>query len=238
MYVPDVGVSSRGKSIRNLVQLNPGEKVRSVVAVKDFTGDRYVVMLSSKGLIKKSRLSDFQHIRKGGVIAISLRKKSELLMARLTDGKKDVLIGTKLGKTIRFKESEIRPMGRQAAGVKAISLAPKDEIIGMIVPDSNDKFVFTASEKGFGKKTDINQYPRHRRGGKGVINLKVNRKIGKAIGMVGISEEEMLLITELGKVIRIKTGQVRSSGRATQGVKIINLTKGDKVVSIAKVKES
>ena len=238
LYVPDVGVSSRGKSIKNLVQLDAGEKVRSVVGVKDFSGDQYVVMLSSNGLIKKSKLSDFRHIRKGGVIAINLRKKSELLMAKLTDGKKDILIGTKQGKAIRFKESEIRPMGRQAAGVKAISLVPKDEIIGMIVTDPKDKFVFTASEKGCGKKTDISHYPRHRRGGKGVINLKVNRKIGKAIGMVGVSEEEMLLITELGKVIRIKTGQVRPLGRATQGVKIINLEKGDKVVSIAKVREN
>ncbi len=238
LYVPDVGVSSRGKSIKNLVQLEPNEKVASVVAVKDFAGDEYVVMLSSNGLIKKSRLSDFQHIRKGGIIAISLRKKSELLMAKLTDGKKDILIGTKQGKAIRFKESEIRPMGRQAAGVKAISLAAKDEIIGMIVADPEEKFMFTASEKGYGKKTDISLYPRHRRGGKGVINLKINRKIGKAIGMVGVSEEEMLLITELGKVIRIKTGQVRPLGRATQGVRIINLEKGDKVVSIAKVRES
>jgi len=238
LYIPDVGVSSRGKSIKNLVQLAPNEKVRAVVAVKDFSGDRYLVMLSSNGLIKKSRLSDFQHIRKGGIIAINLRKKSELLMAKLTDGKKDILIGTKEGKVIRFKESEIRPMGRQAAGVKAISLASKDEIIGMIVADPEEKFIFTASEKGYGKKTEISIYPRHRRGGKGVINLKINRKIGKAIGMVGVSEEEMLMITEVGKVIRIKTGQVRPLGRATQGVKIINLEKGDKVVSIAKVRES
>ncbi len=238
LYVPDVGVSSRGKSIKNLVQLEPGEKVSSVVAVKDFSGDQYVVMLASNGLIKKSKLSDFRHIRKGGIIAISLRKKSELLMAKLTDGKKDILIGTKLGKAIRFKESEIRTMGRQAAGVKAISLGPKDEIIGMIVVGSEDKFAFTASEKGCGKKTDISLYPRHRRGGKGVINLKINKKIGKAIGIAGISEEEMLLITEIGKVIRIKTAQVRPLGRATQGVRIINLEKGDKVVSIAKVKES
>jgi len=238
LYVPDVGVSSRGKSIKNLVQLAPNEKVSAVVAVKDFSGDRYLVMLSSNGLIKKSRLSDFQHIRKGGIIAISLRKKSELLMAKLTDGKKDILIGTKQGKAIRFKESQIRPMGRQAAGVKAISLASKDEIIGMIVADDEDKFIFTASEKGCGKKTKISFYPRHRRGGKGVINLKINKKIGKAVGITGVSEEEMLMITEIGKVIRIKTGQVRPLGRATQGVRIINLEKGDKVVSIAKVRES
>ena len=238
LYIPDVGVSSRGKSIKNLVQLEPGENVSSVVAVKDFSGDRYVVMLSSNGLIKKTKLSDFRNIRKGGIIAMSLRKKSELLMAKLTDGKKDILIGTKAGKAIRFKESEIRPMGRTAAGVKAISLGTKDEIIGMIVADPEDKFVFTASEKGYGKKTDISQYPRHRRGGKGVLNLRVNKKIGNALGMVGTSDEEMLLITEIGKVIRIKTEQVRPSGRATQGVRIINLEKGDKVVSIAKVRDS
>ena len=238
LYIPDVGVSSRGKSIKNLVQLEPDEKVSSVVAVKDFSGDLYVVMLSSNGLIKKTKLSDFRNIRKGGIIAISLRKKSELLMAKLTDGEKDILIGTRTGKTIRFKENEIRPMGRTAAGVKAISLGSKDEIIGMIVAGPEDKFIFTASEKGCGKKTDISQYPRHRRGGKGVINLRVNKKIGNAVGMVGTSDEELLLITEMGKVIRIKTEQVRPSGRATQGVRIINLEKGDKVVSIAKVMDS
>jgi len=238
LFIPDVGVSSRGKSIRNLVQLTPDEKVSSVAAVKDFSGDRYVVMLTSDGRIKKTRLSDFRHIRRGGIIAINLNPKSELLMAKITDGQKDILIGTKLGKAIRFKESQVRPMGRQAAGVKAISLGKKDQIIGMIVVGPEDKYVFTASEKGSGKKTDINIYPTHRRAGKGVINLKVNKKIGNAIGMMGISKEEMLLITELGKVIRIKTEQVRPSGRATQGVRIINLEKGDRVVSIAKVRES
>ena len=238
LEIPDVGVSGRGKSIKNLLQLSPEEKVRSVVAVRDFSGDRYVVMITSKGRIKKTRLSDFRNIRRGGIIAIGLDRKSELLTAKLTDGKRDILIGTKLGKAIRFNEIEVRPMGRQAAGVKAISLRPKDEIIGMIVVGEKDEYVFTASEKGRGKKTDINFYPRHRRGGKGVINLIVNTKIGKAIGMVEISEEELLLITQIGKVIRIKTGQVRPSGRATQGVKIINLEKRDRVVSMAKVKET
>jgi len=238
LEIPDVGVSGRGKSIKNLLQLSPEEKVRSVVAVRDFSGDRYVVMITSKGRMKKTKLSDFRNIRRGGIIAIGLDRKSELLTAKLTDGQRDILIGTKLGKAIRFKEGEVRPMGRQAAGVKAIFLRPKDEIIGMIVVGDKDEYVFTASEKGRGKKTDINLYPRHRRGGKGVINLIVNTRIGKAIGMAGISDEELLLITQVGKVIRIKTGQVRPSGRATQGVKIINLEKGDRVVSMAKVRET
>ena len=238
LYIPDVGVSSRGKSISNLVQFNPEEKVSSLVAVKDFSRDLYVVMLSSGGRIKKTRLSDFRHIRSGGIIAITLNPGSELLAAKLTDGKNDILIGTKLGKAIRFKESDVRPMGRQAAGVKAITMRPKDQIIGLIVVGKGEKYIFTASEKGFGKKTEIDIYPRRRRGGKGVINLKVNSRIGQAIGIVGISEEELLLITEIGKVIRIKIEQVRPLGRATQGVRIINLGDNDRVVSIAKARES
>lgn len=238
LYIPDVGVSSRGKSISNLVQFNPEEKVSSLVAVKDFSRDLYVVMLSSGGRIKKTRLSDFRNIRSGGIIAITLNPGSELLAAKLTDGQNDILIGTKLGKAIRFKESDVRPMGRQAAGVKAITMSPKDQIIGMIVVGKGEKYIFTASEKGFGKKTEIDIYPRRRRGGKGVINLKVNSRIGQAIGIVGISEEELLLITEIGKVIRIKIEQVRPLGRATQGVRIINLGDNDRVVSIAKARES
>jgi DNA gyrase subunit A len=238
LEIPDVGVSGRGKPINNLLQLSPEEKVRSIVAVKDFSGDRYVVMITSKGRMKKTRLSGFRNIRRGGIIAIGLSRKNELLTAKLTDGQRDILIGTLFGKVTRFKESQIRPMGRQAAGVKAITLRPKDEIIGMIVVGEKDEYVFTASEKGRGKKTKINLYPLHRRGGKGVINLIVNTRMGKAIGMVGISDEELLLITQIGKVIRIKTGQVRPSGRATQGVKIINLKKGDRVVSMAKVRET
>ena len=238
LYIPDVGVASRGKSIQNLVQLDPNERVSSVVAVKEFAEDLYVMMLSSNGRIKKTRLSDFKNIRKGGILAITLNSKVELLEAKLTDGTKEIIIGTKLGKAIKFKESEIRPMGRQAAGVKGITLNPKDQIVGMLVIGEKQKYAFTASERGYGKKTDISFYSLHHRGGKGVINLKTNKKIGKAIGMVGISEEEILLITEMGKVIRFKTEKLRPIGRATQGVRIINLGKEDRVVSIAKVLES
>ncbi len=238
LLIPDLGVSSRGKSIKNLVEMESGEKANSVVAVKEFSKDKYIIMLCSDGRIKKTRLSEFRHIRKGGIIAVGMSPKSELIAAKLTDGSKDIIIGTKLGKAIRFKESDVRPMGRQAAGVKALSLGRKDKIIGMVVAGEDEKYIFTAGEKGYGKKTAVDLYPRHRRGGKGVLNLRISSKIGKAIGVVGISSEELILITELGKVIRIKTEQVRPLSRATQGVRIINLEKGDKVVSIAKVRES
>ena len=238
LEVPDVGPAGRGKAIANLIEFNPDEKVRSIVAVKEFRDDQNIVMLATNGLIKKTRLSEFKNVRRGGILAMSLRPKSALFMAKLTDGKNDIIIGTKLGRAIRFKESEIRPMGRQAAGVKAVRLKPTDAVIGMIVIRPDDKFVFTASERGYGKKTAVEQYPRHRRGGQGVLNLRVNARIGSALAVVGIQEEELLIITQEGKVIRIKATQFRSVGRATQGVRIINLDEKDRVCSVAKVRGS
>jgi DNA gyrase subunit A len=238
LEVPDVGPAGRGKAIINLIDFAPDEKVRSIVAVKEFREDQFVIMLTTNGLIKKTRLSEFKNVRKGGILAMTIQPKRELFTARLTSGKNDIIIGTKLGRAIRFKESEVRPMGRQAAGVKAIRLKPKDAVIGMIVAKDDDRFVFTASERGYGKKTEIGQYPRHRRGGQGVRNLKVGGKIGNALSIVGIAEEELLIITVEGKVIRIKTTQFRSLSRATQGVRIINLEDKDRVCAVAKVRES
>jgi DNA gyrase subunit A len=238
LNIPDLPASSRGKSINNLIDFAPGERVSSLVAVDHFSEDQFIIMLTSGGVVKKTRLSLFSHIRKGSIKAISLKGKSELLMARLTDGKRDIIIGTSSGKAIKFNEREIRAMGRQAAGVKGISLSPKDRIIGMVVVTEDDQYIFTASEKGYGKKTEVSLYPSRHRGGKGVINLKTNQKIGRAVGIIGVSDEEALLITKLGKTIRVKTEDFRSIGRATQGVKLIDLGKDDRAVSVAKVCES
>jgi DNA gyrase subunit A len=236
--VPDVGPAGRGKAIANLVEFQPDEKARSVVAVKEFREDKFVVMLSTNGIIKKTKLSEFRNVRRGGIIAMTIQPKSGLFMAQLTTGKNDIIIGTKLGRAMRFKESDVRPMGRTAAGVKALRLKPKDSVIGMIVVGPEDKYIFTASERGYGKKTEVDQYPRHRRGGQGVLNIRVTPKIGNALAMVGVSEEDLLIITLEGKAIRVKTTQFRPISRATQGVRIINLEDKDRVCSIAKVSES
>jgi len=235
--IPDVGPAGRGRSINNILEIGAEEKVRSVVAVKEFSENEFIIMLSTDGQIKKTRLADFRNVRRGGINAMSLRPKSELFAARLTSGKRDIIIGTRLGRALRFKESEVRPMGRQASGVKAIRLRPKDAVIGMVVLGGDDKFIFTASERGYGKKTDIKQYPKHRRGGQGVINIRVTPKIGNALTMVGIAEDDLLVMTVEGKVIRIRTTQVRPLGRSTQGVRIIQLDPKDRVCSIAKVDE-
>jgi len=235
--IPDVGPAGRGRSINNILEIGAEEKVRSVVAVKEFSENEFIIMLSTDGQIKKTRLADFRNVRRGGINAMSLRPKSELFAARITSGKRDIIIGTRLGRALRFKESEVRPMGRQASGVKAIRLRPKDAVIGMVVLGDVDKFIFTASERGYGKKTDIKQYPKHRRGGQGVINIRVTPKIGNALTMVGIAEDDLLVMTVEGKVIRIRTTQVRPLGRSTQGVRLIQLDPKDRVCSIAKVDE-
>ena len=235
--VPDVGPSGRGKAIANLLRFQPEEKVQSILAVKEFRDDQFVVILSDKGLIKKTRLSEFKNVRKGGIIAMTLKPKSMLFTAALTNGKNDIIIGTRMGKAIRFKEKQVRPMGRQAAGVKAITLRPKDRVISMIVVGREEKYIFTASELGYGKKTQVEDYPAHNRGGQGVINLKITDKIGHALAMVGVNEDDLLIITISGKVIRIKTTEVRPLSRATQGVRLIHLENGDRVCSIAKVRE-
>ncbi|MDH7512972.1 MAG: DNA gyrase subunit A [Clostridiales bacterium] len=238
LEIPDVGISGRGKAIANLIGFQPRERVTSVVTVKDFGEDKHIVMLATNGLIKKTRLDEFRNIRRGGIIAMSLRKKSELMWSRLTDGERDIVIATKLGKAIRFSEKDIRPMGRTAAGVRAITLAKRDEVIGLVALGPEDMFIFTASEKGYGKKTEVGFYRKQHRGGKGLINLKITPKIGPAVSVLGVAEEDLLIVTHLGKVIRIKTKHVRASGRATQGVRLINLENGDKVCSVAKAGES
>ncbi len=235
--VPDVGPSGRGKAIVNLLEMQPDEKVQSILAVKEFRDEQYVVIMTDTGLIKKTRLSEFRNVRRGGIIAMSLRPKSQLFTAALTNGKNDIIIGTRMGKAIRFKEKLVRPMGRQAAGVKAITLKPKDRVISMIVVGPEDKFIFTASERGYGKKTPVEDYPAHNRGGQGVINLKITDKIGPALAMVGVNEDDLLIITISGKVIRIKTTEIRPLSRATQGVRLIQLEDKDRVCSIAKVRE-
>ena len=238
LEVPDVGVSGKGKSINNLIEFEPNDSAADVVAVKEFSKDRYLLMLRSDGLIKKSKLSDFKNIRKGGIIAMNVDETSNLIAAKITDGTTHIMIGTRQGKAIKFPESEIRPMGRTAAGVKSINLNKDDLIIGVIVISESEKFAFTATERGYGKKTDVSLYPSHRRGGKGVVNVKVSDRIGLAIGMVGITDDELLFMTQKGKVIRIKSDSLRPLGRATQGVRIINLGEDDRICSFAKVAES
>jgi len=235
LSIPETDISGKGKAIVNLIKISPDEKIASVVPIKDFNQEAYLLMLTNDGLIKKTELKAFSNPRSVGIKAINLSNGRELKTVKLTDGKKEIIIGTKLGKAIRFSETQVRPMGRTAEGVRAISLSSEDEVVGMIIISENEKYVFSVTEKGYGKKTPMEEYRAQNRGGMGIITHKINDKVGKVIGIMGIDDEEMILITALGKVMRIRTKAIRPMGRMTQGVRIIDLAPEDKVASIVKV---
>jgi DNA gyrase subunit A len=237
--IPEAGRVAKGKAIVNLLQLAQGENVTAVLPVAEFRDDRFVVMATQKGNIKKTELSAFSHPRSGGIIAISLENGDRLISADLTDGKKNIMIGTEKGLFIRFPESQVRPMGRTASGVRGIRLEKGNGVIGMEVLDPNSKkTILTVTEKGFGKKTDLKEYRLQARGGKGIIGIRTTQKNGHAISALQIGEDdEVMLITAVGKILRLKAKDIRVIGRSTQGVRLIELDGKDRVVSVAMVAE-
>lgn len=237
--IPEAGRVAKGKAIVNLLQLAQGEKITAILPVSEFRDDRFVVMATQKGNIKKTELTAFSHPRAGGIIAVSLEKGDRLISADLTDGKKDIMIGTGKGLFIRFPEKQVRSMGRTATGVRGIRLAKGNEVIGMEVLDpKSEKTILTITEKGFGKKTDLKEYRLQARGGKGIIGIRTTQKKGHAVSALQIGEEdEVMLITAEGKILRLRAKDIRVIGRSTQGVRLIELDGNDRVVSVAMVAE-
>jgi DNA gyrase subunit A len=259
--IPEVGANARGKAIVNLLSVEPGENVRALLTTRDFTEGKYVVMATRAGKIKKTELMAFSNVRQTGIIAIDINEGDDLYAARLSDGKSEVFIGTHDGRAIRFHESEVRPMGRGAAGVKGISLREGDFVVEMdVLPPSTDKvsdetpdevesdeevtaadsrgYILTVTERGFGKRTPVSAYPMVHRGGMGVINIKVTDKNGKAAGIAHVlHDDQLLLITEQGMIIRVSVSGLRSMGRSTQGVRVINVEENDRVVAAVKLVE-
>ena len=232
--IPEAGRASRGKAIVNLLQLSEGERVTTAITVRDFT-DGYLVMFTKNGTVKKTALSEFSNPRGRGIIAITLSEGDELIAVRKTTGTNDLLIGTRGGLVIRFKEEDVRPMGRTAMGVRGIRLTKDDEVVAAEVVEEKTTLL-TVTEKGYGKRTRIDEYPVHHRGGKGVISIKVNDKIGKAVGILQVRDDnEIIMITNGGKLIRTTAENISVLGRNTQGVKLMDVTDGDYVVSVGKV---
>jgi len=233
--IPAVGRLAKGMAIVNLLKLAPGEGVTSSIPVRKFNDDCFLVMATRKGLIKKVKLSAFSHPREKGIIAIKLEKDDYLMNAGLTDGKKEIFLATREGYAIRFKEGLIRDMGRTARGVRGIRLGKKDEVVGMEIVDPRTT-VFTITANGYGKRTAYSQYRLTGRGGKGVINIKVTKKNGPVIGTeTVIDDDQLMVISESGMVVRYSAKDIRVMGRNTQGVRVISLREKDKVVSMAKV---
>jgi DNA gyrase subunit A len=235
-HIPDVGAAGRGKAIVNLVNLAKDEKIADILAVKDFDPDRYVVMATRNGVVKKTALVEYSNPRSSGIIAISVQEDDSLIGCQLTDGSFDVLLATRLGKAIRFSEKDVRDMGRTARGVRGIRLSKGDYVVGMSAFRGEGHFL-TVTERGFGKRTSVDEYPCQGRGGSGVINVKVSEKNGTVVNTLYVPEQtSVMLITAQGKLIQLKVDDIRNTQtRAAVGVKCIDLDEGDHVASVAAV---
>ncbi|MBK7995704.1 MAG: DNA gyrase subunit A [Blastocatellia bacterium] len=229
--IPDVSASGKGKAIVNLINLPGTEKVAGVLAIKEFSEDRYVVMVTRKGTIKKTQLSDFAYSRSRGILAISVDDDDELIATEISDGKKKVFIATHDGMAIYFDESDVRSMGRQAHGVRGIDLRESDYVVGVAVVTGEEKML-TIAEYGLGKRTELSEYRFQSRGGVGVINMKLTDRTGAVVAVMPVSDEdEIMIISVHGKVIRLNVGSIRETGRSAQGVKLIDTADGDYVAS-------
>jgi len=237
--IPEADSAGRGKPINRLIGIGPEEKVCSVINVKEFSEDKFVMLFSKLGYVKKTSLAAFSRPRINGIIAAEVPDKDLLLEAQITSGRNEIILGTYLGKALKFKEENVRPMGRGARGVIAIKLGKGDFVVGADVIDEKDKYILTVTANGIGKKSDLALYRLQNRGGKGLINIKITEKLGKVVGLVTLNDEdsEIILCSEKGILNKQDTSELRAKGRATQGVKLVNLKPGDRVVAIEKVKQ-
>lgn len=240
--IPEGARSSKGRAIQNVIQIEPDDKVRAYINVKsladaEYVNDNYIIMCTKDGTIKKTKLEAYSRPRQNGVNAIVIREGDQLIEAKLTSGNAEVLIAARDGKAIRFNESTVRPIGRVGAGVRGISIEDGDEVVGMICvePDSKQD-VLVLSENGYGKRTDLDEYRITNRGGKGVKTINITEKTGKLISIQAVTDDnDLMIINRSGLTIRTAVGQIRLAGRATQGVRIINLREGDAIASVMAV---
>ena len=237
--VPQGGRSARGKPIVNLVQLEQGEKINAILPVKAFDENRYIFMATSFGTVKKTPLSEFSRPRTSGIIAVGLDDSDYLICVALTEGKSDVMLFSDAGKAVRFDENDVRPMGRGARGVRGMKLAKGQKVISLLVAESEELAVLTATENGYGKRTPISEYTRHGRGTQGMIAIKTSERNGKVVAARLVrQDDEIMLITTGGVLIRTRVKEVREMSRSTQGVTLINLDKGEKLAGLERVVET
>jgi DNA gyrase subunit A len=235
--IPDVGPDGRGKAIANLVAMEEGERIAALLAVKEFEENKFIVMGTRRGVIKKTELSAFSNPRAGGIIAMGVEEGDSVIAVQISDGNSEILIGTRDGMAIRFKEEDVRSMGRTAFGVRGISLRDDDEVVGMDVLTPGGT-ILSVTEQGYGKRTELEEYRVQSRGGIGIINIQTSDRNGKVIGVMQVSDvDELMLITQQGKILRMASNTIRAIGRATQGVRLIDIEGDDRAVSIARIDE-
>ena len=234
--IPQGGRATRGRAVVNLIGCEPGEKVEAFVSVKDFDDDHYIVMSTKKGIVKKTILSAYGKPRKGGIYAIEIREGDKLIEAKITNGEHDILLGTHEGKSIRFSEGNIRPSGRKTMGVKGITLSSKEDyVVGMLVV-KREGTILVATEKGYGKRTEVLQYRTQTRGGKGVLTMRCTDKTGKMVRIMEVVDsDDLIVITDSGVLMRQPISAIRTIGRVTQGVRLVKLDAGANISSITRV---
>jgi DNA gyrase subunit A len=228
---------SLGKAIVNLLNFGKNERLTTVLAVPEFEPGYHILMATKQGVIKKTDLMAFSRPRAGGIIALNLLEGDELIAARITDGTLNVFLGSHMGKAIRFHESDIRPSGRIATGVRGMRLAEGDQIVGVEVL-SHGQTLFAVTENGYGKRTSIDEYPVQKRGGKGVISIKTTERNGMVVGILLVSEDDdLMLMTNIGKVIRMQVNSISVISRNTQGVKLMGMDANERVAGAARLAE-
>lgn len=231
--IPQSGKNSRGRPVINLIEIEKGEKIQTFITIKNFDRDGYIAMATQQGIIKKTELRAFSRPRRNGIIAVNIRENDKLINAEVTTGKDHIVVITRNGKSIRFDENDVRSMGRNSTGVKAITLKGDDRVIAMTLAD-DEKTLLTVAENGYGKRTPLPEYRLQHRGGSGIIAMKVSEKTGKLVSAISVDEnQDLMIITTKGVVIRQRVKQVSVIGRSTQGVKVIRLDKNDTVSDIA-----
>jgi DNA gyrase subunit A len=236
--IPDAATSGKGKHISNLINLQPSESVKAFLAVRAFEPGKFVVMVTSKGVIKKCELTEFDNPMARGIRALTLDEGDELIDANLTNGSNFIFLGSHEGQALRFNEDEVRPMGRTARGVRAMDLGEGDHLVGMEIVEK-EGLILSISELGFGKRTTLEDYRLTHRGGKGVINMKTTGKTGKVVAILSVKEEsDLMIVTKDGKIIRIEAGEIRQAGRSTQGVRLVRMEEGDQVAAASVIPEA
>ena len=240
--IPEGNKTSKGRAIQNLINISPDDKVKAIINTKDlkneeYTNNNFIILATKKGVIKKTSLESYSRPRQNGINAITIREGDELLVAKLTNGENDVLLAVKSGKLVRFSESKVRAMGRNAAGVRGITLKhDKDEVIGMICLENNESNILVVSEKGYGKRSEVDDYRITNRGGKGVKTLNITDKTGELISIKDVTDnDDLMIINKSGITIRMAVKDLRVMGRATQGVRLIKIDDGDEIAAVAKV---
>ncbi|HIK59036.1 MAG TPA: DNA gyrase subunit A, partial [Nitrospinaceae bacterium] len=235
--IPDVSRIAKGKSIANLLHLQPGESLASILSIREFEEDKFVMIATERGIVKKTSLMAYSKPRQGGIIGLTIDDGDQVIGAELCDGKSDIFLATKKGYSIRFSEKEVRPIGRTGRGVRGIRLKKEDQVVGAEIVQPGNKLL-TVTSKGYGKRTELEEYPVQGRGGMGVMTIRCNDKIGAVVGVQQVGEsDQLLVITSNGNIVRMRINEISLIGRNTQGVRLVGIGEGNQVVSIEKLVE-